>query len=438
MAFRPHDARMRVLIVGGGGREHALAWKLSQDQPSIEIIAAPGNPGLATLGRCVAVSADDIPGIVTLAMEVKPQLVIIGPEAPLAAGLADALRTVDIPVFGPSRASARIESSKAFAKSLMREAGVPTARAVRCIDAQTAKRAARDFGAPVVIKASGLAAGKGVIVCQTIAAADSAIDSMLRDDSFGAAGREVLVEEFMEGEELSLFAITDGSTVLPMLPAQDHKRLLDGDVGPNTGGMGAYAPVSLGNAALVDDAIERVFLPTLEALRAAGAPFSGLLYAGLMLTPQGPKVVEFNCRFGDPETEALLPLLESSLLDLLAAVANGGGLSEVALQWSPKHSVTTVIAAGGYPNRPHRGSVIALPPREPNVHVFHAGTEYSASGELVTAGGRVFAVTAIADTLADAQRESARAAGAIEFEGKQFRRDIGWRELERSAGATGD
>src|SRR5665213_599729 len=289
-ALRPHDGRMRVLIVGGGGREHALAWKLTQDQPSIEIIAAPGNPGLATLGRCVAMSADDIQGIVALAMQEKPNLVVIGPEAPLAAGLADALRTVGIPVFGPSRGAARIESSKAFAKSLMREAGVPTARAIRCIDAPAAKRAARDFGAPVVIKASGLAAGKGVIVCSTIAEADAAIDSMLRDDTFGAAGREVLVEEFMEGEELSLFAITDGTTVLPMLAAQDHKRLLDGDMGPNTGGMGAYAPVSLSSDALVADAVERVFLPTLDALRAAGAPFSGLLYAGLMLTAQGPKV----------------------------------------------------------------------------------------------------------------------------------------------------
>ncbi|MDQ2930102.1 MAG: phosphoribosylamine--glycine ligase, partial [Gemmatimonadota bacterium] len=425
---------MRVLIVGGGGREHALAWKLSQDQPSIEIISAPGNPGLATLGRCVAVSTDDIHGIVALAMQTQPQLVVIGPEAPLAAGLADALRTVGIPVFGPSRGAARIESSKAFAKALMREAGVPTARAIRCIDAPTAKRAARDFGAPVVIKASGLAAGKGVIVCETIADAEAAIDSMLRDDSFGAAGREVLVEEFMEGEELSLFAITDGATVLPMLAAQDHKRLLDGDLGPNTGGMGAYAPVSLGSNALVEDAIERVFIPTLNALRAAGAPFSGLLYAGLMLTTQGPKVVEFNCRFGDPETESILPLLESSLLEPLLAVANGGGMSGLALKWSASFAVTTVVAAAGYPDAPRKGTVIQLPPREPGVHVFHAGTSINSASELVTSGGRVFAVTATGPTLDDAQRDSARVAGAIDFEGKQYRRDIGWRELERGAG----
>ena len=242
---------MRALIIGGGGREHALAWKFQKDQPSIEIIAAPGNPGIAALGRCVPVSADNVPGVVRLATNEKPDLVVIGPEAPLAAGLADALRSAGIPVFGPSRAAARIESSKAFAKALMREAGVPTARATRCVNAAAAKRAARELGAPVVVKASGLAAGKGVIVCETIAQANAAIDSMLTNDSFGAAGREVLVEEFMEGEELSLFAITDGTTVLPMLAAQDHKRLLEGDRGPNTGGMGAYAPVSLGSADLV-------------------------------------------------------------------------------------------------------------------------------------------------------------------------------------------
>ena len=437
-AFRPHDARMRVLIVGGGGREHALAWKLSKDEPSIEIIAAPGNPGIATLGRCVAVSAEDIPGIVALAMQEKPLLAIIGPEAPLAAGLADALRSVGTPVFGPSRGAARIESSKAFAKALMREAGVPTARAIRCIDAASAKRAAREFGAPVVIKASGLAAGKGVIVCETIDAADAAIDSMLRDDIFGAAGREVLVEEFMEGEELSLFAITDGETVLPMLPAQDHKRLLDGDLGPNTGGMGAYAPVSLATPGMIEDALERVFVPALDALRGAGAPFSGLLYAGLMLTAQGPKVVEFNCRFGDPETEAILPLLESSLLDPLTAVANGSGLSEQRLLWSDQFAVTTVVASAGYPNNPHKGSAIGLPPKELNVYIFHAGTALNSAGELVSAGGRVFAVTGVAPTLGEAQSESARAAGAIELDGKQFRRDIGWRELERGAGATRD
>ena len=429
---------MKALIVGGGGREHALAWKLHKDEPSIEIIAAPGNPGIAALGRCVPLSADDVAGIVQLATKEKPDLVVIGPEASLAAGLADALRAAGIPVFGPSRAAARIESSKAFAKALMREAGVPTGRATRYIDAPAAKRAARELGAPVVIKASGLAAGKGVIVCETMADADAAIDAMLTNDSFGAAGREVLVEEFMEGEELSLFAITDGTTVLPMLPVQDHKRLLEGDRGPNTGGMGAYAPVSLGSETLVTDAVDRIFVPTLDALRSAGAPFSGLLYAGLMLTPQGPRVVEFNARFGDPETEALLPLLESNLLEPLLAVATSRGLSGHHLRWSSSHAVTTVVAASGYPNLPRRGVAIKLPEPEANVHVFHAGTALNSEGELVTSGGRVFAVTAVAPTLEAARSESARFAGEIELEGKQLRRDIGWREQERSAGAPGN
>jgi phosphoribosylamine--glycine ligase len=306
------------------------------------------------------------------------------------------------------------------------------------VDADAAKRVARELGAPVVIKASGLAAGKGVIVCESIADADAAIDSMLRDDSFGAAGREVLVEEFMEGEELSLFAITDGTTVLPMLAAQDHKRLLEGDRGPNTGGMGAYAPVSLGTSALVADAVDRVFTPTLDALRSAGAPFSGLLYAGLMLTAQGPKVVEFNARFGDPETEAILPLLDSSLWEPLLAVAKGGDLAGQELKWSSDHAVTTVVAAAGYPGTPVKGSTITLPPARPNVHVFHAGTALGPGGELVTSGGRVFAVTAVAPTLAEARRDSAEAASAIQLEGKQLRRDIGWREQERGAGAPGN
>jgi phosphoribosylamine--glycine ligase len=429
---------MRALIVGGGGREHALAWKFQKDQPSLEIVAAPGNPGIAALGRCEPVSSDDVSGIVELATREKPQLVVIGPEAPLAAGLADALRAARIPVFGPSRAAARIESSKAFAKALMREAGVPTARATRCVDVAAARRAARELGAPGVIKASGLAAGKGVIVCETIDDADAAIDSMLTNDSFGAAGREVLVEEFMEGEELSLFAITDGTTVLPMLAAQDHKRLLEGDRGPNTGGMGAYAPVSLGGEALVADAVDRIFTPTLDALRSAGAPFSGLLYAGLMLTAQGPKVVEFNARFGDPETEAILPLLESSLFDPILAVATGRGLSGQHLRWSSEHAVTTVVAVPGYPDSPQKGIAIELPPNEANVHVFHAGTALGPGGELVTAGGRVFAVTAVAPTLEEARGRSARVAGEIRLAGKQLRRDIGWREQERGAGATGN
>lgn len=427
---------MKVLLVGGGGREHALAWKMVRDEPGLDLVAAPGNPGIAELGRCAPVPAGDLAGLAALARAERPDVVVIGPEAPLAAGLADRLRDAGHAVFGPGAAAARIESSKSFAKELMLRAGVPTAHAQRFSDIDAARRAARALGAPLVVKATGLAAGKGVIVCRTLHEADAAIAAMLGAHEFGAAGDEVLVEEFMEGEELSLFAITDGTTAIPMLPAQDHKRLGEGDEGPNTGGMGAYAPVSLGTPALVDECLERVIHPTLRALRERGAPFAGLLYAGLMLTPAGPRVVEFNCRFGDPETQALLPLLDSSLLDPLRAVARGEPLAGGTLRWSERHAVTTVVAAPGYPDKPVTGAPIGLPPAAPDVHVFHASTARSADGALVSAGGRVLAVTAVAGTLAGAQHASAGTAQAVTLEGKQFRRDIGWRELARHAGAA--
>jgi len=291
---------VKALIVGGGGREHALAWKLKRDDPTIELLAAPGNPGIAELARCVAVSATDVTRIVDLAAQERVDLVVVGPEAPLAAGLADALCGRGIPVFGPSAAAARIETSKRFAKEVMADAGVPTARASHHSEVDSARRAVADFGAPVVIKATGLASGKGVVVCESVAQAYAAVDRMLRDGALGDAGNEILVEEFMEGEELSLFALTDGEGYLTMIPVQDHKRLFAGDAGPNTGGMGAYAPVAVGTDALVRQAGARIIEPTLAALRERGASFSGLLYAGLMLTDEGPKVVEFNCRFGDP------------------------------------------------------------------------------------------------------------------------------------------
>ena len=429
---------MKVMLVGGGGREHAIAWSLARRHPAIEIVAAPGNPGLAQLGRCISVAASDLEGLLELARAERPALVIVGPEAPLAAGIVDAFRAAGIPTFGPTRAAARIESSKAFAKQLMLDAGVPTARAERHTTLDGALHAIRSFGAPVVIKASGLAAGKGVIVCESVDDADRAAVSMLTAKTFGDAGAEILVEEFMEGEELSLFAITDGTTAISMLPVQDHKRLLDGDQGPNTGGMGAYAPVSIGTEAVMADVMERVIAPTLAALRVRGTPFTGLLYAGLMLTGRGPRVVEFNARFGDPETETILPLLESDLLAPLLAVARGEPLAGGAFQWRDEHAVTTVVAAGGYPDAPRSGMAITLPPPAPGVTVFHAGTAIDENGALVAAGGRVFAVTATANTLAAAQRASADAAGAIRFDGRQFRTDIGWRELRRNARAPGN
>jgi phosphoribosylamine--glycine ligase len=420
---------MKVLMVGGGGREHALAWKLRRDDPSAEIISAPGNPGLAELGRCIAVGATDIAALTRLARSERPDLTIVGPEAPLATGIVDAFRAEQLPIFGPTAAAARIESSKSFAKELMVNAGVPTARAERHTSAGTAKRAARELGAPVVIKASGLAAGKGVIVCESIADADAAIDSMLEARTFGGAGDEILVEEFMEGEELSIFAITDGTELLAMLPARDHKRLLEGDRGPNTGGMGAYAPVADATPDLASEVVERIFQPTLRALRERGAAFTGLLYAGLMLTEEGPRVVEFNCRFGDPETEALMPLLESSLLEPCLAVARGDGLRGGALQWSSDFAVTTVLAAEGYPESPRKGAPITLPSPAHGVHIFHAGTARAADGQLVTSGGRVLAVTAVAPTMDEARASSVDAATRIDFAGKHFRSDIGRRDL---------
>jgi phosphoribosylamine--glycine ligase len=361
----------------------------------------------------------------------------VGPEAALAAGIVDRFREASLPIFGPTRAAAEIETSKVFAKELMVGAGVPTARAVRHTDAAAAHRAVRDFGAPVVIKASGLAAGKGVIVCGTTDEADEAIDAMLLRSVHGAAGSEILVEEFMQGEELSLLALTDGHVVLPMLAAQDHKRLLDGDRGPNTGGMGAYAPVSIADAPLVRHIVEQIFRPTLEAMRERGRTFAGLLYAGLMLTDDGPKVVEFNCRFGDPETQALLPLLESSLLEPLVAIARGDGLSQApALHWREGAAVTTVVAAAGYPDTPRKGDIIEVAELPHGALLFQAGTTRTPSGHLATAGGRVAAVTAVADTFADACRRSIEGAACVRFAGRHFRADIGWRELHRHARAS--
>ena len=338
-------------------------------------------------------------------------------------------RAERLAIFGPTAAAARIESSKSFAKELMLNAGVPTARAERHTNAAKAKRAARELGAPVVVKASGLAAGKGVIVCESVADADAAIDSMLGAHVFGGAGDEILVEEFMEGDELSIFAITDGTELLTMLPARDHKRLLEGDRGPNTGGMGAYAPVADASPELVDEVVERIFMPTLRALRERDATFTGLLYAGLMLTADGPRVVEFNCRFGDPETEALMPLLESSLLEPCLAVARGESLRGGELRWSDQYAVTTVLAAEGYPESPRKGAPITLPAPTEGVHIYHAGTARDADGRLVTSGGRVLAVTAVAPTMEEARASSASAAAKIDFAGKHFRSDIGRRDL---------
>jgi phosphoribosylamine--glycine ligase len=426
---------LKVLLVGGGGREHALAWRIKRDAPSADLIAAPGNPGIAQLARCVKVAANDIDGLLRLAREESVALTIVGPEAPLAAGIVDRFRAEGLAIFGPTAGAAQIETSKAFSKALMERAGVPTARATICNSLDEALNAIDQYGAPVVIKASGLAAGKGVIVARDLEEARIAARAMMGEGIYGAAGSTVLVEEFMDGEELSLFVLTDGQRAIPLVPAQDHKRLLDGDNGPNTGGMGAYAPVSISTTAgqaLMPEVMGRIIVPTLAAMADAGLPFTGLLYAGLMLTHSGPKVVEFNCRFGDPETQAVLPILDASpsLFDLMRAIGFGESLPTNATIGATGAAVTTVVAAPGYPETPRTGSLIELPPPADDILIFHAGTSLDGS-TLKSAGGRVLAVTAIAPDVARAARRSREAAEQVRFEGRQFRKDIGWRELAR-------
>ncbi|HVF39938.1 MAG TPA: phosphoribosylamine--glycine ligase [Gemmatimonadaceae bacterium] len=429
---------MKLLLVGNGAREHALAWKLLQDDPSLELICASGNAGLAEIAECIPLRSDDVRGLLGFAIRADVDLTIVGPEAPLAEGIVDSFHEAGRSIFGPTRAAAEIETSKRFSKTLMQRAGVPTARATHHRRTDDAIAAVREMGTPAVIKASGLAAGKGVVIARSSEEAERAINSIMRDRIFGDAGAEVLVEEFMSGEELSIFALTDGERFVMMRAAQDHKRLLDGDLGPNTGGMGAYSPVAIATDDLLDIVADKVFEPVLAAMRSDARPFTGLLYAGLMLTSDGPRVVEFNCRFGDPETEAILPLMRSSLLDPLRAIASGESLSGMpSLSWHPQYAVTTVIAAHGYPDGPRTGDSVRLPATPGHVHVFHGATSRDHdTGEVTTSGGRVFAITGVADSIHEAAARSQAHAERISFEGKQFRRDIARRELERSARAS--
>ncbi len=424
---------MRILVVGNGGREHALLWKLSRDDPSAELYATRPNGGMAGLARAVPIAPTDIEALAGWARAEIIDLAVIGPEVPLAQGIADRFAKFGTPVFGPSAAAARIESSKAYAKDLMREAGVPTAGYRTFRDLEAAEGHLVEVGAPVVVKASGLAAGKGAVVCETVEEATLAVRSMLADFRFGEAGREVVIEEFMEGEELSVFALTDGENVVTLLPSQDHKRIGDGDTGPNTGGMGAYGPVSIATDALLGEVRDLVLLPTLAALAADDAPFRGLLYAGLMLTDAGPKVVEFNCRFGDPETQVVLPMMASPLLPLLVQIASGGSIAGMTAAARDGAALTTVLASGGYPGSYEKGKPITIPEDVESEHVlvFHAGTAIS-DGGLVTSGGRVLAVTGVGATLQEASGKSVAAAERIGFEGATYRRDIGWREFARA------
>ncbi len=417
---------MRILVVGSGGREHALAWKIAQSPLVKALYCAPGNPGMARHAQIVPLKADDVAGLVSWARESGMDLVVIGPEAPLVAGLTDGLAKHGIPAFGPSAAAAEIEGSKTFAKEVMAAAGIPTAGHAAFTELEPALGFARARGGRVVVKADGLAAGKGVIVCAGLDEADAALRAMLVDRAYGAAGARVVVEERLEGPEASCIAFTDGERVRPLAPAQDHKRIFDGDRGPNTGGMGAFSPTPKVSGALADEVERAVLVPAIREMARRGRSFRGALYAGLMLTSGGPKVLEFNARLGDPETQPILMRLRSDLVPALLGAAKGD-LSGVQLSFDSRTAVGVVLAAEGYPGRVTTGDVIegADGPFPEDVQVFHAGTALAPDGSLVTAGGRVLTVCALGVSLADASRRAYEAAAAIRFRGRQYRKDIG-------------
>jgi phosphoribosylamine---glycine ligase len=426
---------VRLLVIGGGGREHALCWALRRENPDADLYCAPGNPGTAALATNLPIAADDLDRIADAADMHGIDLTVVGPEVPLARGLADRLRAEGRAVFGPSAAAAQLEASKAFSKEVMHAAGIPTAASRTFTELRPALDYVDRHSEPLVVKASGLAAGKGAVVCLTRGEAAAAVRSMLGERVFGDAGTTVIIEAFLEGEEISVLAVTDGRDVELLPVSQDHKRLLEGDAGPNTGGMGAYSPVAVASPALLARARREVLLPALEEMRRRDTPYTGVLYAGLMVDRDGtPWVVEFNCRLGDPETQVVLPLVEGGLTDAFWKVAHGeGGVAPIARR-TGEASVTTVLASRGYPDRPEQGAAIRIPEVLPaGVTVFHAGTARGPDGVLRVNGGRVLNVTAVAPTFPEAQRLSRETADAIEYQGKIFRRDIGWREAGRVA-----
>ncbi len=425
---------MRVLLVGSGGREHALAWALAASPLCDELICAPGNAGIAETARCVPVKAEDVPGIVRLAREERIDFVIVGPEAPLVAGLVDALEAAGIAAFGPGKAAAALEGSKGFTKDLCARQGIPTAAYERFSDAALAKAYIKARGAPIVVKADGLAAGKGVVVAQSVDEALKAVDAMMTEHVFGAAGSEVVVEDFLAGEEASFFALCDGTHAIPLGAAQDHKRVYDGDRGPNTGGMGAYSPAPVVTADIAQQTMDRIVLPALAGLKDAGTPFKGILFAGLMIGADGPKLIEFNVRFGDPECQVLVPRLRSDLLAAFVA-ARDGQLKNFALRWDERAAVCVVMAAQGYPGPVKSGTRIHGVERAKamdEVLVFHAGTRRDGEA-LVAAGGRVLGVTALGATVGEAQARAYRAVDSIDWPEGFCRRDIAARAIARKA-----
>lgn len=420
---------MNILVIGSGGREHAIVWKVRQSPRLKNLYALPGNPGTAELAENVSgISMDDHAAVVDFCREKSIDLVIVGPEAPLAAGLADSLSVEGIQCFGPKRAAAEIEASKVFAKDFMTRHQIPTARYATFRQFEDAIRYLNSRDYPIVIKASGLAAGKGVILPETLDEAKATLKSVLVDKAFGEAGDEVVIEERLTGQEVSLMAFTDGRTVLPMLPVQDHKRLLDGDEGPNTGGMGAYAPAPIFTADMMDEALELVLKPTVNGLRREGTPFVGVLYAGLMLTPNGIRVLEFNSRFGDPETQVVLPLLETDLLEIADACVNGT-LPNVKVQWKKGSAVCVVLASRGYPEKVESGKSVVIGELPGDMVCFHAGTKMH-NENIITSGGRVFGLTTWASNLDNALTKVYSNVRKISFEGMHYRKDIAYRALE--------
>jgi phosphoribosylamine--glycine ligase len=430
---------MKVLVIGGGGREHALAWKLSQSERIQKVYVAPGNGGTARDPNLVDVPITDVKALREWAQQEKIELTVVGPEAPLAAGVVDEFRAHGMRIFGPTQAAAQLESSKAFSKAFMQRHGIPTAIYDTFTDPVQAHAYIDKMGAPIVVKADGLAAGKGVVVAMTVAEAHEAIDFMLLDNQLGvvhnagadgAAVPRVVIEEFLQGEEASFIVLCDGQNVLALATSQDHKRLLDHDEGPNTGGMGAYSPAPVVTAQVHARAMREVIMPTIKGMEKDGIPYTGFLYAGLMIDAQGmPKTLEFNCRMGDPETQPIMMRLKTDLVEVMLA-ATSGKLDTMELEWDRRPALGVVMAAAGYPMNPRKGDVITgLPKDEPDAMVFHAGTS-AVNGQTVTSGGRVLCVTVLADSVKQAQQKAYEVAKGIHFDGQQYRRDIGYRAIK--------
>ncbi|MEX0297642.1 MAG: phosphoribosylamine--glycine ligase [Kordiimonas sp.] len=427
---------MNILVIGAGGREHALCWKIAQSPLLKSLYCTPGNGGTADIASCVKLDESNHAAVIEFCRDHEIDLVVVGPEAPLVAGLVDDLTAAEILAFGPTKGAAQLEGSKGFTKDMCAKYNIPTAAYGRFDDAEFAKNYILEQGAPIVVKADGLAAGKGVIIAETVEEALDAVDTIF-DGAFGAAGAEVVIEEFMKGEEASFFALADGKTTLPLATAQDHKAVGEGDTGPNTGGMGAYSPAPVMTEDMCKRVMDEIIIPTTKAMTDMGHPYKGVFFAGLMITETGPKLIEYNCRFGDPECQVLMSRMTSDIVPLLAAAANGE-LDGLEIDWSDSVALTVVMAANGYPGSYKKGTEIsglAAAEATGNVRVFHAGTKMD-HGQIVSSGGRVLNITALGDTVTEAQNTAYAAVSKVKWSDGFFRKDIGWRAVEREASAS--